>query len=206
MRTELIKLHKELHTTVIYVTHDQVEAMTMGTRIAVMNRGKLQQLGSPGQIYNEPVNLFVGGFFGSPPMNFIPGTLTIESEKPVYRSDDLIIELNLDEGAKCFELKVPFEKRSVVLGIRPEGIRLGARAERSTGWRLTAHAQTEVVEPLGHETIIYASIGCHSLAVRTESESAENMRTGDRVPVVFDQRRLQIFDSKTQESLLRKRN
>jgi multiple sugar transport system ATP-binding protein len=202
MRTELIRLHKELGTTVIYVTHDQVEAMTMGSRIAVMNRGKLQQVGTPGQIYTEPINLFVAGFFGSPPMNFVPGILATENRRPVYRSNDGSVELELEDGAKRFGLRMPSEDRPVILGIRPEGIRLGARVRQSDGSKLTGRAQVEVIEPLGYEAIIYASIGSHSLATRTES--AEDLGIGDLVPVSFNQKRLHLFDRETHESLLQK--
>jgi multiple sugar transport system ATP-binding protein len=202
MRTELIRLHKELGTTVIYVTHDQVEAMTMGSRIAVMNRGKLQQVGTPGQIYAEPINLFVAGFFGSPPMNFMPGILATENGKPFFRSDDRSVELELKDGAERFELRTPSEGRPVIMGIRPEGIQLGAKAGQSEGSKLNGRAQVEVVEPLGYEAIIYASIGSHSLATRTES--AHDLKIGDLVPVSFDQKRLHFFDKETQESLLQK--
>jgi len=202
MRAELSKLHQQLKTTIIYVTHDQVEAMTMGSRIAVMNRGKLQQIGTPGQIYTEPVNLFVAGFFGSPPMNFIPGILTTENGRPIYRSDDRSVGLELKGGAERFELETLSEECPVIMGIRPEGIRLAVKAEEPAYSELTHRAQIEVVEPLGHEAIIYASIGYHSLATR--AESAENIRIGDLVPVSFDQSKLHLFNRETQESLLRK--
>jgi multiple sugar transport system ATP-binding protein len=202
MRTELIRLHKKLGTTIIYVTHDQVEAMTMGSRIAVMNRSKLQQLGSPAEIYNEPVNLFVAGFFGSPPMNFVPGILTTDNGKPVYRSDDRSLEFELKNGEERFELNRTAGEHPVIVGIRPEGIRLGGNGKNLSNSELSARAQIEVFESLGHETIIYTSIGNHSLAIRTIS--AENMRIGDLIPVSFDQKKLQLFDKETQQSMLRK--
>ncbi len=200
MRTELIKLHKKLRTTAIYVTHDQVEAMTMGSRIAVMNRGRLQQVGTPGQIYGEPTNLFVAGFFGSPPMNFIPGIITMESGIPAYRSDDLSIEMKLTERTRTFKLDDQVDGRSVILGVRPEAIRLGAKPVRPSGSEPTGRAQIEVVEPLGHETIIYVSMGCYSLAVR--SGSAEGLAIGDLLPVHFDQSKLQLFDKEAEQTLL----
>ncbi len=202
MRTELIRLHKKLGTTIIYVTHDQVEAMTMGSRIAVMNRSKLQQLGSPAEIYSKPVNLFVAGFFGSPPMNFVPGILTTDNGKLVYRSDDRSLEFELKNGEERFELNRKFGEHLVILGIRPEGVCLGGNGKNLPNSELSARAQIEVLESLGHETIIYTSIGNHSLAIRTIS--AENMRIGDLIPVSFDQKKLQLFDKETQQSMLRK--
>jgi multiple sugar transport system ATP-binding protein len=201
MRTELIKLHKELGTTAIYVTHDQVEAMTMGSRIAVMNRGRLQQLGTPGQIYDEPANLFVAGFFGSPPMNFIPVTLKRDSGTPVYTSDDLSIELKLSQQVREFDTDEYEDGSSLILGVRPEAIRLGDGSNDSSRSLLPARAKIEVIEPLGHESIIYVSIGCHSLATR--AESAEGLAIGDVVPAYFDQRKLQLFDPSTEQSLLK---
>ena len=174
----------------------------MGSRIAVMNLGKLQQVGTPGQIYTEPINLFVAGFFGSPPMNFMPGILTTENGRAIYRSDDRSVDLELKGGVERFELETVSEECPVIMGIRPEGIRLGVKTEEPAYSELTHRVRIEVVEPLGHEVIIYASIGYHALATR--AESAEDIRIGDLVPVSFDQNKLHLFNRETQESLLRK--
>lgn len=200
MRTELIRLHQEVKTTTVYVTHDQVEAMTMGSLIAVINRGKLQQLGSPNEIYDQPANRFVAGFFGSPPMNFVPGFIDWANGRALFRSEDQSIELLLTGEAGHQKPDTPGNEQKVLLGIRPEGIYLRSQPTQVDGTeRPVGEAQIEVLEPLGYECIVYTNIGEHSLAVRAECE--EQLALGQRVSVFFDQRRLHLFDPVTETAL-----
>jgi multiple sugar transport system ATP-binding protein len=146
MRTELSKLHDQLMTTIIYVTHDQVEAMTMGTKIVIMNAGIIQQMGSPMEIYEYPLNKFVAGFIGSPGMNFLPATIVSDNAK-----------LYVDTGS--FRLLIPEKKvpylqdqkdKDVILGIRPEHIQDADFADSSISNKMFT-AMVEVVETLGSE-------------------------------------------------------
>lgn len=146
MRTEIKKLHKRLGTTIVYVTHDQIEAMTLADRIAVMKDGIVQQLGTPDEIYNSPVNMFVAGFMGSPPMNFIEvdvedGKLLIESAGQRYPL-----------AVPCAEAIQKSGLRRVVLGIRPEMI-TEPKPEEDTGWLHNMTMDFEVVEPMGADTM-----------------------------------------------------
>jgi multiple sugar transport system ATP-binding protein len=182
MRAEISRLQKSLQTTTVYVTHDQVEAMTMGHRIAVMLKGKLQQVGSPLEVYEQPANLFVAGFIGSPPMNLLPGVLA-------------------DQGAVVatsgFELRLPprlaaathgQDGRKVVLGLRPENVRessrggVGAGGGDGVGSGAGASpapqditVRVEFVEPLGHEVIIHGRVGDDLLVAKVDPHRAPQM-------------------------------
>ena len=139
MRTEISKLHQQLGTTMIYVTHDQVEAMTMGDRIVVMNQGNVQQIDTPLHIYNRPDNVFVAGFIGSPAMNFIQGIIT--------RSDGLLFKstgFSLPIPSQQLKSLEPFMDKHVVLGVRPEDIRSVQKNGNDS-----FQATVEVVEPMG---------------------------------------------------------
>ena len=154
MRAEIKKLHKQLKTTMVYVTHDQVEAMTMGSRIAVMKDGIIHQLNTPLNIYNKPADLFVASFIGSPAMNFI--TTKITNDNMLY-SDDTKIKLPIPQKYQSL-LNNQIDKE-IVLGIRPDG--LAIRSESQKDYKFTANL--ELVEPLGNETILYLSKGSQSL-------------------------------------------
>ncbi|MEL6963826.1 MAG: sn-glycerol-3-phosphate ABC transporter ATP-binding protein UgpC [Pseudomonadota bacterium] len=152
MRTEIKKLHRQVETTIIYVTHDQVEAMTLADRIVVLRDGHIQQVGTPLELFHEPANLFVAGFIGSPAMNFIDGQLESLSTAPAVRIDPtILLPITKPIGADAHD------GMSVVVGIRPEDLELatGGEIEPST-YRLKA--PISVVEPMGSETIVFLEL------------------------------------------------
>src|SRR5437868_1293309 len=153
MRAEITKLHQRLQATMIYVTHDQVEAMTMGDRIVVIHNGMVQQIDTPLALYNEPANLFVAGFLGSPPMNFISGSLSMEAEKLVFseiKEGTIQVRLPSRNGTNARE----FVGKPVLLGIRPEHVELAQfRATDDSTWSFPA--MIDMVEPMGPETNLY---------------------------------------------------
>src|SRR5919109_4722986 len=182
MRTELKRLHQRVRTTTVYVTHDQVEAMTMGDRIAVMKDGVLQQLDTPENVYLRPANLFVAGFIGSPPMNFLAGTIA--------RHDG---RLAIDAGAFAIpvpsRLRAPAEKavgRRVVYGIRPEDIEA---TDGAGGWPLPA--MVDVVEYLGNEIQVHASVDGAKLVARVPTKVRAEV--GQRLPLQLQVENAHIF-------------
>jgi multiple sugar transport system ATP-binding protein len=178
-RIELQKLHRDLETTFIYVTHDQVEAMTMGDRIAIMNGGILQQVGTPDDIYDHPANLFVAGFIGTPTMNFVPATMQNGSAK-----------------ASGFEVKLPksLGKEKGVLGFRPEAV-----TERPSE-EATLDMKVDVVERLGSDQFLYGQVGGDQITARVDPRM--KVAPGDRVRLGLDTRSLHVFDAQTEEALL----
>ncbi len=188
MRTELLKLHRDLGTTAIYVTHDQEEAMTMGDQIVVMAQGQIQQQGTPREVYFHPRNRFVAEFIGSPTMNMIPGTLT----QGAFRAAELTIPL--EAGAP------QDEGRDVVLGVRPEDVQLPQvlPPERRTP---PIQAIVEVVELLGSRAIVALRMGERELKAVIEERHLEQVREGEPVEVAFDRTRLHLFDATTGERI-----
>jgi multiple sugar transport system ATP-binding protein len=193
-RSFISKLHRRLETTFIYVTHDQVEAMTMGTRICVLNAGRLQQIDSPFNLYHNPHNVFVAGFIGSPSMNFFDATL-----KP--DGDNLII----DAGA--FSLKVPANKakpfmshsgKDVVLGVRPEDIHDSQYLPQGIT-PANISSNIEVIEQMGNEMIIYLETGGKSFIARTDPRTAAQV--GGTLDVTINLDNMHIFDKDTELSL-----
>ncbi len=185
MRTEIKRLHQLLPTTTVYVTHDQVEAMTMADRVVVMNGGIIEQAGPPQELYHRPVSQFVAGFIGSPSMNFLNAKL--EST-----GDELVVVL--DDGSR---LAVPASRtaeyrqhagKPVVFGIRPESI---SSFTQKLGLE-TVEANIDLVEPLGPETMIYFNIGPVSLCANVDPESEP--RPGSRMPLSFNMNRMHLFD------------
>ncbi len=178
-RIELQKLHRDLETTFIYVTHDQVEAMTMGDRIAIMNAGILQQVGTPGDIYDHPANLFVAGFIGSPTMNFVPVTTSDSTAK-----------------ASGFDVKLP---RSVpagkgTLGFRPENV-----TDRVSPESGALDMKVDVVERLGSDQFLYGQVGSDSVTARVDPKM--KVEPGDRVKLGLDTRSIHLFDAETEQAL-----
>ncbi len=193
-RAELIKLHRRLQTTVVYVTHDQMEAMTMGTRIAVLKDGILQQLDTPQRLYDQPANVFVAGFIGSPAMNFFDGSL-------VTSNGDTFIE------GSGFKVRVPKEKGEkmraassgeVVLGVRPEDIQDRAFAPDAKAEDCLT-VGVDVVEPMGSELFVYLTLGNHNFVARMDPRS--QVRAGQRMDVVFAMDRMHGFDRRTEQAL-----
>jgi len=191
-RAQIVKLHRRLRTTTIYVTHDQVEAMTMGDRIAVMRDGVLQQLDTPQGLYDHPANVFVAGFIGSPAMNLFPVDV-LEEEGLTLRSDGLAFPVprHLREALQAYTGK------QVVLGVRPEDI----REERVPGSvAMSLNAQVDVVEPLGSDAYVYLMAGTTTLIARVDGRTA--LEPGDSVTVWVDGPRLHAFDPASEASLI----
>jgi len=177
-RVELQKLHRDLETTFIYVTHDQVEAMTMGDRIAIMNGGILQQVGTPGDIYDHPANLFVAGFIGTPSMNFVPADATNGSAK-----------------ASGFELKLPqaVPAGRGMLGFRPEAV-----TDKVTDGAPVFDMKVDVVERLGSDQFLYGQVGADQVTARVDPRL--NVSPGDKVRLGLDTRSLHFFDAQTEKA------
>ncbi|MEN8638623.1 ABC transporter ATP-binding protein [Pseudomonas sichuanensis] len=192
MRTEIKLMHQRLKTTTVYVTHDQIEAMTLGDKVAVMKDGLIQQFGTPQQIYNDPANLFVASFIGSPPMNFIPVRLT--------RQDGRVLAL-LDSGQARCELPLGVEAdvldgREVILGVRPEQISLGdAQGNGLPGIR----AEVQVTEPTGPDLLVFVTLNQTKVCCRLAPDVA--CRVGDSLNLQFDPARVLLFDAASGERL-----
>ncbi|AVD92003.1 MULTISPECIES: ABC transporter ATP-binding protein [Pseudomonas] len=186
MRTEMKLMHQRLKTTTVYVTHDQIEAMTLGDKVAVMKDGIIQQFGTPQQIYNDPANQFVASFIGSPPMNFIPVRLA--------RQDGRLLAL-LDSGQARCELPLgeaadALEGREIILGIRPEQIALGA----ADGNGLPAiRAEVQVTEPTGPDLLVFVTLNQTKVCCRLAPDVA--CRVGDTLNLQFDPARVLLFDA-----------
>jgi multiple sugar transport system ATP-binding protein len=185
MRAELIKLHRELQTTFVYVTHDQTEAMTMGTRICVMNNGLIQQVDTPAVIYNHPANKFVASFIGAPQMNFIPVTLTESEGQVVAKVGDAHLVLHSDDRLKAYVGK------TVDLGLRPENCLIG-----QGGFK----AVVELRELLGSETYLYLKLGELSLIARVSPDVDYGI--GDTVEVSIKNDQYHVFDKETEMAVL----
>ncbi|HEY9701615.1 MAG TPA: ABC transporter ATP-binding protein, partial [Allocoleopsis sp.] len=186
-RTQIVKLQKQLGVTTIYVTHDQIEAMTMGDRIAIMNEGEIQQIASPLELYHYPANLFVAQFIGSPPMNFI----------------NMIVKSPLELSHNQFNLKLPetwgdklanYENQRVILGVRPEHIKIGEKSEDNLG------AKVEIIEALGHETYLTVNYG-EKTSLQMRIEGDRRVKNGEQIWLNFDLDKIHIFEEKTGENL-----
>jgi len=189
LRVEIKRLHKRLQNTMVYVTHDQVEAMTLASRIAIMRSGAIVQLGEPHDIYNKPVNRYVAEFIGSPSMNFVEGTLTTPTQ---FSFDNLEVPLH----------SYPFDGEGIVgttenmkalLGVRPEHVVTGA-ALSEVPWSTTV--EVDVVEPMGSDTLIWSQIGGRDFRFRVDGQST--LRTGDTVEIGFDPAKICVFDAKSE--------
>ncbi|MFH1314124.1 MAG: sn-glycerol-3-phosphate ABC transporter ATP-binding protein UgpC [Candidatus Eisenbacteria bacterium] len=194
MRTEISKLHSRLQATMVYVTHDQIEAMTMGDRIVVLKDGLIQQVAGPMTLYDSPVNRFVAGFIGSPAMNFIEGK--------VLRDGGLY----MDEGT--FRAKVParVEKaleahidKDVIFGVRPEAIHEKATGEPGDHW-VAIKTKVEVVEPMGNETIIYVTTGKTPIVARLITR--RDIKPDSDIDLFLDMRRVQFFDPSDEKTIV----
>ncbi len=200
MRAELSKLHARLRATMIYVTHDQVEAMTMGDRICVMHDGQIMQTAEPLALYNQPTNLYTAGFIGSPPMNFFRGTvqpaddgahLTFVETNPAPILTPLTLRLPDPLAASAR----PRTGQSLVLGIRPENIR--ETAQPAPGH--SAQVLVEIAEPMGAETFLHLTTGATTFIARVPPTS--HHRPGETLSVTFDLATAQLFDATTGAAL-----
>ncbi|MBI3997995.1 MAG: sn-glycerol-3-phosphate ABC transporter ATP-binding protein UgpC [Armatimonadetes bacterium] len=194
-RAEIKKLQARLQTTTIYVTHDQVEAMTMGDRIVVMRDGLVQQVDTPLNLYERPANLFVAGFIGSPAMNFIEATLRQRNSTVMVDADSFSMEVPSDIAMHARE----WIGTQVIFGIRPEDIQDRAFArDANPSWILKA--MVDVHEPLGSDVILYLSSGPHSIVARVDAHSDAKM--GAMAEVVFNMRKLHLFDPQTHQAII----
>jgi multiple sugar transport system ATP-binding protein len=179
-RGEITKLQQQLGTTSVYVTHDQIEAMTMGQRITVMRAGKIQQVGTPREVYEQPANAFVAQFIGTPPMNIFQATVSGSM---------------LRTSSFTLPLPVPLEDgRAVIAGIRPEHL-------APNGGQNGIRVVVDLVEPIGHETIAYASAGAEKLTAIFDPDSAP--KAGDVITLGVPADRIHLFDAKSEASLLK---
>ena len=201
MRTELTKLHNRVGTTFVYVTHDQVEAMTMATRIVVMKDGLIQQVDTPQNLYDAPCNIFVAGFIGTPQMNFINGTLVKKGEDVYFNFEDVSLKLPADK-ANAPEI-ADYIGKEVIVGLRPEAISDEARVVDATP-ESSFEVDVDVTELMGAEIYLYLKVGNPdeptSLIARVSSRSQS--RAGDKIKVSFDMTRLHIFDKDTERCVL----
>ena len=203
MRVELVKLHKQLDTTIIYVTHDQTEAMTLGTKIVVMKDGLIQQVGAPQSIYDNPANLFVAGFLGSPSMNFFRCTVKAEeNNRTALLLDDAktVKKVYLD-GTRGKQIADKYNGRHVVLGIRPEDIYELDEAKKLGIENDSVGVDEPVVnrEMLGAEVILYFDEQGKTLAVRLSPEN--QTQVGEKVSLYFDMEKAHVFDPETEENI-----
>lgn len=196
MRTEISKLHSQLDTTMIYVTHDQIEAMTMGDRICVMKDGVIQQVDTPLAIYDTPANLFVASFIGTPPMNFFKGQIIEADEKLMFLAD--VFELPLTNPSWREKLSAYIEK-PVVFGIRPEDID-SESVERNPSGLTTIKAVVEVLEPMGSETYVYLRSGKESFIAKVDAH--KNIKVGEELVLPLNLNKAHFFDATTENLIV----
>lgn len=199
MRVELAKLHKKLGTTIIYVTHDQLEAMTLATSVALMKEGTVQQVAPPLDLYNAPENKFVAGFIGNPPMNFLEAKITKESQKI-----KLVVGKNgstrtLDPTPTLAKALEPYAGKSITMGIRPEDI-YDKVYYQSEGKGRTVSSTVEVVEPMGAEKYLYLSALGYSVVARVNADNQAYVN--QNIDVVFHLENAKFFDAETERVIV----
>ena len=186
MRTEISKLHNSLEATIVYVTHDQVEAMTMGDRIAVMKDGEVQQVAAPLELYEKPANRFVAGFIGSPGMNFLEGRVLFDNGRAEF--DEGSLRLPIPDSMR--EVLAPWRDREVTFGIRPEDITsMDANKDWNEAHRI--EATVEVVEPMGSETFLYMTTGRYPFIARVDAFVDPDINT--ELPLLVNMARAHFF-------------
>ena len=202
MRAEIIKLYEKLGTTFIYVTHDQIEAMTMGTRIVVMKDGFIQQIGAPQYLYDKPVNVFVAGFIGTPQMNFFRGRVFADGKVIFANNQQIVIPKTIFEQ---FDLEKIGDGLDIIMGIRPGDITVGEEYVKD----VSVPAIVEVIEALGNETIIYANCDDQNDRLIENSETMitasvklkQNPVRNQKIYLYFDTEKVHLFDAETELSL-----
>ena len=188
LRVEIKRLHQSLRNTMIYVTHDQIEALTLADRIAIMKNGVIQQLADPNTIYNAPKNMFVAGFIGSPSMNFLSGEIGEGGSGPVFTTNDVDFPL---DGYATSEVLHP--GRKVVLGVRPEHVAVDAEGTA------THEATVDIEEPMGADNLLWLQHAGHTLSVRVGG--VRRFAPGTGVRLSFDMGQASLFDAGTQERI-----
>jgi multiple sugar transport system ATP-binding protein len=195
MRTEIKKLHIRLQTTMIYVTHDQVEAMTMGDRIVVMKDGNILQIADPITLYDKPVNKFVAGFIGSPPMNFVNGTIIKKSGKLCFNEGKFQVKL-IDAMVKPI---TPYIDKEITFGIRPEDIYDKLFVSEASPEN-TIKATCEVIEPMGSEAYLYLNTGKNPLVAKVGGHNKPTINQD--MDLVFDMSKIHFFDKDTENTIV----
>jgi len=190
MRREIARLHRELRATMLYVTHDQAEAMTLGDRIVVLNGGRVQQIDTPLDVYRAPRNTFVAGFIGSPAMNILEGTVGSSADDGALAFDAAGGAFSLSLPPRWRAALAPRAGRAVLLGIRPEDVHTGAEGVRM---------RLDLVEPLGQELLVSARVGGHEVVARLPA--AATALPGQDITLSFDADTLHFFDSETRERI-----
>lgn len=199
MRTEISRLHTRLNATMIYVTHDQTEAMTMGDRICVMKDGLIMQIDEPLNIYDHPVNMFVAGFIGSPPMNFLHGEVVEAGGQTFFQ----------EKKGECEPMRIPLNAalrnkaaayigKAIVLGFRPESIS-HAKITTTDPCESKTTALLEVVEPMGAETFLYLYSGSHNFIIKVEA--TERFEVNRRISIEFNPDKIHLFDPETEDTI-----
>ena len=196
MRAEIARIQRDAATTTIYVTHDQVEAMTMGDRVAVLNGGQVEQCDTPRRLYDRPANLFVAAFIGSPPMNFLKGQMVPEGGTVAFAEEGGDGKAPLRPAPEHAARLRGFAGKSVVLGLRPEHIALAAPGDPSPA-RLPATVQ--IVEPMGAETLVYLTTGRHKIVARVPP--TERVAAGQTVTLALDLGKARFFDAETGQAV-----
>jgi multiple sugar transport system ATP-binding protein len=192
MRVELKKLHQRLGTTAVYVTHDQVEAMTLGDRVVVMKDGWVQQVGEPLELYNQPANRFVAGFIGSPAMNFAPIKLVAEGDAIWGRASGLNIRIPGDLASRAGN----HVGRDVTLGIRPENLHVAGAGDAADH---CFDADVEVVEQLGSEILLDVKTGGTTMVAAVDPTT--RVKIGEKVKLALNPARLHLFDDKSEMAI-----
>ena len=196
MRSEIAALHNRLKATIIYVTHDQTEAMTLGTRIVVLKDGVIMQADSPQKLYNEPNNLFVAGFIGSPQMNFVDAACKVEGDKVSLTFDKTTIVLPPAKAKKLIDGK--YDGKTVVMGIRPEAIadsEIEIEAHRDSAFE----ADITGYELLGSEVLLYFKAGGANMTAKVDSRTTARM--GDHITLAIDPEKIHVFDKETEQTI-----
>ena len=193
MRTEIAALHQRLGTTIIYVTHDQTEAMTLGTRIVVMKDGVVQQVDTPQNLYDRPTNLFVAGFMGSPQMNFMEGEVKVEGDVTKILFAGTEIPLPADKSKKLID--GGYNGKTVTFGIRPEDI--DDSEDFVARSQAVFESKVNVYELLGAEVFLYFDLGDKPITARVDAKTKS--RPGDTIRVAFDVEKIHVFDKETEE-------
>ena len=193
MRVELAKLHKKLNTTIIYVTHDQTEAMTLGTRIVVMKDGVVQQIDTPHNLYNKPQNLFVAGFIGSPQMNFMDAKISVDGENVTAQVGESKIAVPATKAKALID--GGYDGKTVVLGIRPEDVH-DSQAFISNSPDSVIESTIKVYELLGAEVFLYFDVEGTQLTARVNPRTT--LRTGDHAVFALDMEKIHLFDKDTE--------
>ncbi len=193
MRSEISALHQRLGATIIYVTHDQTEAMTLGTRIVVLKDGDIMQVDSPIKLYNEPQNLFVAGFIGSPQMNFIDATCKIEGDKATLAFDKFTVTLPPAKSKKLAD--GGYNGKTVILGIRPDDLG-DSQIELETHKDSTIETDVTGYELLGSEVILYFNLGNVNMCAKVDSRTPA--RLGDHIKLAMDSQKIHVFDKETE--------